>query len=134
MRRQSGQVTADVRCDYINCRAVSPRRIDVRGALLIRAIVTAPKEHPVLCSAQGMGIQTDAAPVTVLSKRLTAQQSFTVREEIPLAYGKPDIGEILSIDAAAVLTDTRIVANRAVTKGEISAHLLYLPRPAASPR
>lgn len=130
---QSGQVTADVRCDYINCRAVSPRRIDVRGALLIRAIVTAPKEHPVLCSAQGMGIQTDAAPVTVLSKRLTAQQSFTVREEIPLAYGKPDIGEILSIDAAAVLTDTRIVANRAVTKGEISAHLLYLPQSGGQP-
>lgn len=129
----TGQVTADVRCDYINCRAVSPRRIDLHGAILIRATVTAPVEHPVLCCAEGMGIQTDTAPVTVLSRRLTAQQSFDVREEIPLAYGKPPVGEILSIDASAVLSDTRIVANRAVTKGEIHVHLLYLPQDNGQP-
>lgn len=130
---QSGQVYADVRCDYINCRAVSPRRIDLRGAILIHAVVSAPVEHPVLCCAEGMGVQTDTAPLTVFGKRPAARQEFSVREEIPLAYGKPPIGEILSIDASAVLTDCRIVANRAVSKGEITVHLLYSPEEGGVP-
>ena len=130
---QKGSVRADIRCDYLNCRAVSPRRTALRGALLIHAVVTVQKEHSLLTAAKGCGIQTDTVPLTVLSGQLSSRQEFTVREEIPLSYGKPAVGAVLSFEASAALTECRVIANRAITKGEVTAHLLYTPAEGGKP-
>lgn len=123
----SPHITAAVRCDYVNCRATSQRRLDIRGALTIRTIVTAPKDYPVLCCAKGCGVQTDPLPLTVLGRRLSASQEFCVREELSVPQGKPSIDEILTIDTYASLTESRIIENRIITKGELFVHLLYMP-------
>ncbi len=123
----SPHITAAVRCDYVNCRATSQRRLDIRGSLTIRTIITAAKEYPVLCRAKGGGVQTDPMPLTVLGKRLSASQEFSVREEITVPQGKPSINEILFLDTYASLAEARIIENRIITKGELFVHLLYMP-------
>lgn len=126
-------VTASVRCDYINCRAVSPRRLDIRGALLIHAAVSAKTEQTVLSGAKGMGICTDTVSLDALKTHLTALQEFTVREPLPLSYGKPPVGSVLSLEASAKCTECRVIANRAIAKGEVNVKLLYLPKDGAAP-
>ena len=130
---KSSAVTASVRCDYMNCRAVSPRRLDIRGALLIHACVFSPQERNLLCGADGAGICTDTVTLDAVSTHLSATQEFTVREELPFSYGKPPVGTILSFDATAKCTDCRVIANRAIAKGEITVRMLYLPKDSTTP-
>lgn len=121
----NGTVTAFVKCNYVNCRAVNQQRIDIRGTVGIKATVSIEKNVNVLSNAEGMGLQTCTKKLTTLDKKLSASKEFTVEEELELGYGKPEIGEILDYSAVSETTDCKIIANKAIAKGEISLHLLY---------
>lgn len=122
---QNGCVTASVKCDYVNCRATSQTRLDIRGALTIKATVSVMHELEILSKASGMGVQVYNKSVTALDKKLYGCKEFSIREELEIAYGKPSIDEILDSSACAVLTEYKVIANKVIAKGEIMLHILY---------
>lgn len=128
-----GVVSAGVKCDYVNCRVVNQRRLDIRGAISMKATVSAVRKLDVLCGASGMGIQVNTQNVTALDKKLYASKEFSVKEELELAYGKPPVSEVLDHTASAILTDYKLIANKVVLKGEILFHTLYCPVEESSP-
>lgn len=123
---EDGVVNASVKCDYVNCRVVNQRRLDIRGAVTIRATVSAVRKLEVLSNASGMGVQVNNQQITALDKKLYANKEFSIKEELELAYGKPSISEILDTAANCTLTDYKLIANKVVLKGEITLHTLYL--------
>ena len=122
---ENGIVTANVKCDYVNCRVVNQRRLDIRGAVTIKATVSAPRQLEVLSGVSGMGVQINNQQVTALDRRLYATKEFAIHEELELAYGKPAVGEFLDSTAIASLTEYRLIAKKVVVKGEIALHTLY---------
>ncbi|MCI8405646.1 MAG: DUF3794 domain-containing protein [Oscillospiraceae bacterium] len=122
---EEGCVSAFVKCDYVNCRVINQRRLDIRGALTIRATVSTVRKLDILCGASGMGLQVNTCTVTALDRKLYASKEFTVKEELDLAYGKPSVTEVLDSTATASLTDYKLIANKVVVKGEILLHTLY---------
>lgn len=60
------------KCDYVNCRVVNQRRLDIRGAVTIHANVTGEATVPIVTDAFGCGIQ--------LKKRLL----HTLQNVLPL--------------------------------------------------
>ncbi len=124
---ENSTVRTSIQCDYTNCRVVNPRRLDIRGAVTIKASVSAVRQLEILSGASGMGVQVCNKNVTALDRKLSAGKEFTIKEEVELAYGKPSIAEILDHTASASLTDYKIIANKVVLKGEILLHTLYLP-------
>lgn len=118
-------ITSSVKCDYVNCRVVNQQRLDIRGAVSIKATVSVVKKIDVLCSASGMGIQVSNKKIVALDKKLYASKEFTICEELELSYGKPSICEILDYSANASLTEHKIIANKVIIKGEITLHTLY---------
>lgn len=122
---EDGVVNAYVKCDYVNCRVVNQRRLDIRGAVSIKATVSAVRQLDVLSGASGMGVQINNQKITALDKKLYTSKEFTIREELELAYGKPAIAEVLDYAANGVLTDYKLIANKVILKGEIILHTLY---------
>lgn len=122
---ENGIATVYAKCNYVNCRAVNRRRIDIRGAIGIKATVTIEKNVDVISSAEGMGLQCCGKKITALDKKLCGYKDFTVEEELELSYGKPEIGEILDYRAFVRVTDCKVIANKVVAKGEASLHILY---------
>lgn len=122
---QNGIVTAFAKCDYVNCRAVNQQRLDIRGALSIKATVSITRELSILSKACGMGVQICNKNVTALDKKLTACKEFSIQEELELSYGKPAISEILDSYACAALSEYKLIANKIIIKGEVMLHLLY---------
>lgn len=118
-------ITSSVKCDYVNCRVVNQHRLDIRGAMSIKATVSVEKSLDILSSADGMGVQVNNQKVTALDKKLYACKEFTINEELEVSYGKSPIGEILDNSANAVLTEYKIIANKVIIKGEIMLHTLY---------
>ncbi|WMJ23704.1 DUF3794 domain-containing protein [Paludicola sp. MB14-C6] len=121
----NGTVNVYCKCDYVNCRVVNQHRLDIRGAVSMKAIIICPKKIDILSKAEGMGVQIDNKKVTALGEKLAANKEFSIKEEMELGYGKPGIVNILDNTANAVLSDYKLIQNKVILKGEILLHLLY---------
>ncbi|MEG0692276.1 MAG: DUF3794 domain-containing protein [Oscillospiraceae bacterium] len=118
-------ITSSAKCDYVNCRVVNQHRLDIRGAVSLKATVSVVKKFDILSKASGMGVQVNNQKVTALDKKLYACKEFSINEELELSYGKPPIGEMLDNSANAVLTEYKVIANKVIIKGDIMLHTLY---------
>lgn len=118
----------EVHCkvDYVNCRAVSSRRLELRGAvtLRVRAINCARAELVSDCS--GLGVQLKKSTVTLDGCLSAVENNFSVHEELELGNHQP-VAQILSAKMKAILTDHKCISDKIVTKGELKLQLLYLP-------
>ena len=111
--------------DYFNCRAVSPRRLDMRGAASIHCRVIGQNEEQVVCGAQGMGAQLRQETVDMVHLLPSSPSRTDLHEEAELGYGKPPIGEVIRLSASARVTDYKVVPGKIVLKGEATVHILY---------
>ena len=110
---------------YLNCRAVSQRRIDLRGAVRIRAAFSGEQPAEVLCGAEGMHTQTQTIPVSYVSQVLRTEKAFTLSEDLRLGASQPALLSILRAQTVLSVNETRIVAGKLVIKGEAAVTLLY---------
>lgn len=120
-------ISYTVKGDYVNCRVINPRRIDLRGAASIHIKVCEQQEEQVVAGAEGMGIQLNKSNMSMGSEHLWATKQFTIEDQLDVGYGKPPVGEILSCEASAVANDCKVISNKIVTKGEVLLHILYRP-------
>lgn len=117
-------VTITPKTDYANCRAVSGRRFDVRGAVSCRVRACQPKSFDIVSGAQGL--ETKSETLSYCGNKLTGGGQFVIREDIETGAGKGGILGILSTDASAEISDIKIIAGKAVIKGEAKVKALYL--------
>ena len=122
---QNPVITISQSVDYFNCRSVSARRLDMRGAVSIAARVYGQSEEQAVCSACEGGLEF--CPETAENTRILPQASrqIVLREEVELGYGKPAIAGIIRFDASAELTDYKILTGKLVTKGELTVRIIY---------
>ena len=66
--------------DYCTCRAVSGRRIDVRGAVSFKIKVSSEKAVEIITDAEGCGVQLKKTPVVYSGKRISVHNQYVVRE------------------------------------------------------
>ena len=113
----------------INYRAVSKRRLDLRGVLMLRVRLYDAAEQPAISQAEGQGVQLLRREYP--GARLEGQSShrFSLAEQLATAVGKEPATEVVQIDCRPVVQDCRPVAGRAVLKGELLVHLLYKTDP-----
>jgi len=120
-------IEADASLDYVNCRAMSRRRVDVRGAVTVHLKVLGQREQSIVSGAQGMGIclRNMSIPVTRLAG--SARRSFTVREELEPVPGHQPVESILHCFGCAALNEIRVIPGKIIAKGELRLQLLYRP-------
>jgi hypothetical protein len=117
--------------DYCNCRAISGRRIDVRGAVSCKVKVTSTRETQMIIGAAGMGVETRKTALNYCGEKLIASRQFVIREDIETGVGGNGISNIIHHDASVSVTDYKIVANKVVIKGEALIKALYLKKSTA---
>lgn len=102
--------------EYLNCRAVNPHRIEVRGAFGLTASVRAQLKLDVITALADSGIEqrmctlTGVRSVAVLDKLLTAGGELS----FPQAAAA-----ILDIAGTAQVSELKLLAGKAVVKGEL---------------
>lgn len=119
------QIRMTAESSYLNCRAVSQRRIDLRGAVRIHAAFSGEQPAEVLCGAEGLHTHTQTVPVSYVSQVLRTEKCFTLSEDIRLSAAQPALLSLLRSQTALTVTETRIVAGKLVIKGEAAVTLLY---------
>ena len=114
-------VTLQMKSDYCSCRAVSPRRIDVRGAVSCRIKVSDSAEYALPELPDNLQIRT--SETVCCGKTLFAQKQLNIREEIDT--GASGIAFIMQCSAVPKVTDLRVIADKAVLKGTVTINALY---------
>lgn len=110
--------------EYINCRALSPRRLSIHGAFSLYAKVIVPKTTRLY--------MPDDAHLEVRKEELLCacldslcQDQFTVSEEVSVADKSP-VEAVLTSAVTACVTDIKAVTGKLMVSGEISLKLFYL--------
>ena len=108
--------------EYINCRAVTPRRFEVRGAYGLTASVCTQCSTEVITALSGCGIQQ--RPVTLRGVRQAAALDKLFAADGTVAFaGSP--AAVLDISGSAAVTELKLLAGKAVAKGEIRAQCAW---------
>ncbi len=118
-------VRVTAKTDYVNCRATSPRRLDVHGAFTVKLKITAEGGTDVVCSAEGTGLYTRQMPLSFSVPTASAEKTFTISEVLDLGGGKPPAETLIRGEAVPCLTDCKLLANKAIIKGDLLLKNLY---------
>ena len=110
--------------EYINCRALSPRRLVMHGAFSLYAkVLTARRTE--LYTPDSETLEVLRRKTRLSDLRANCQEQFTVSEEISVA-DKPAIEAVLYASAEAAINDAKAVSGKLMLSGEISISLFYI--------
>ncbi len=135
---ESNRITSDsavsvsIKTDYTNCRAVNPRRIDIRAMMTFTFKAVNRREEHLLCGADGSGIQTIIDEETVASLCGVNERAFNLSEVVELPEDKLTVNQIISISPCAVTSEIKVINNKALIKGDCNVKIYYLSDDSAS--
>ncbi len=108
--------------EYLNCRAVNQRRVEVRGAFAISASVYTQVQQEIISAVSDCGIQqrqlslAGVRSVASIDKLITTENEFSFAT-LPSA--------VLDITGEAEVKELKVISGKAVVKGEIVAEIAY---------
>lgn len=121
----NAKATAWIKPEYINCRAVSQRKLDIHGAFTVFAKVTTGTHTEIVSGAEGAGVKVRCDKCSISSLAGAAQSSFTVSDALEIADDKASIGSIIRNDGTVRITECKAISNKLVVKGEATLELVY---------
>lgn len=129
---ESSKITSDsavnvtVKTDYVNCRAVNPRRIDIRAMMSFCFKAVKKRDEEVMCSSEGAGVQTMSDEHDFLSLVGVCERPFSIGEVIEIPSEKSAASQIINISSCAICSETKIINNKALIKGECILKIYYI--------
>ena len=122
----SPQVRLVPKTENVSFRAVNKRRLELRGAVSVKIGVEGQQEQQVISDAEGMNIQLKKRSVSFAARRLTAEKTVRIEEEMELSAAQPDISGILSCRCTASECEVKLISGKLLAKGETDVHILYM--------
>ncbi len=122
----SACVKASASLNYVNCRVVSPRRLDIRGALTLQIAVNCGRQEEIVADGSGQGLQMRQDSMEQVKILHQGCSAFSLEETVELSYGKPAISSILRWSARPELIDYKMIVGKVILKGEVSLRVLYV--------
>lgn len=111
--------------EYINCRAISPRKIDLHGALNMCVNINSKKTLEITKNVLGEDIEQKTESVTTSKLCGIGQQQFSISETLEIPESKNPPHCIICSEAKMLLTEYKIMPNKVVVKGNALVNILY---------
>lgn len=134
LKRECSDATLSVSAKtvYMNCRAVSVRKVDLHGAISLEANLHQILKDSVVCDADGGGIEALSLTVPATVPIGVGEKNLFIEEDFSLGDGQQDIGCILRYDATPRVEECKIIGNKVKVLGKIRLLALYVAK--ESPR
>ena len=118
-------VTVTACTDYLNCRPITPRKVDVHGVVALKVSVSGCRKTDIITDidAKCMHLKRGFCPAT--NPISTTEKIVVIEEELELALGKGNILSILRNDVSAVIDECKLIGSKAVIKGDLVINALY---------
>jgi len=117
--RPDSQAVASAKTAYINCRAVSPRRVDIHGCISVLFSVWQCEKTEYISDIAGDGVQLKLSPVSVCNAVGCVSKLFDMSEVVPLSDSGVKAVSVADAYSYAVLDSVKAVSNKLLIKGEL---------------
>lgn len=128
------ELYANAKTDYINCRAVSGRKIDIHGAVTINLKLFCRKCKTIVSDIDDCNIEARRSTVPATSPMGYAEKYILIEEEIALSDGAFSIEKIIRYDAYPTVTDCKIITDKVMNKGEMAVNITYCAENSKNPQ
>lgn len=118
-------ITCCVKCDYINCRAVTGRKVDIHGAVSLNIRVFARKSNEIICDYDGDNVQLKRAIAPATVPMGYREKPIIVEDEINIGGAQAPILSVLRYDAVPCVSECKVINDKIVVKGEMAVNILY---------
>lgn len=118
-------VLSDTKCEYLNCRALSPRKLVVHGAFSLYAKVLCRDYNDFYSFEDECDLQIKCSSITASDLCAVCQEQFSVTEDITIT-SKPPVEALLTYDVSAYITDLKSINNKLMLNAELSLKVMYL--------
>ncbi len=115
----------NVKSEYVNCRCLNERKIDVHGAVGIYVSVFRKNTTGIVTDIDSSDVIIRRGLLPATSPVGVGEKSLLIEEELELGQGQPSIRCILKYDAKAVNKECKIISGKVVQKGELNIFVLY---------
>ncbi len=122
---ENPMIKAVTKTDYINCRALSQRRISVSGNIGVSVYVYRENKKEFPSSIDSPDMQCKKEKKTVSELICQTEKTFDLSETVALDKDREDIGKILRSDCRVKLESKKAVADKLLIKGELCCEILY---------
>ena len=110
--------------EYVNCKAVSPRRLMIHGCITLNVKVSEKKSSNLYLPPECKELQTDLRKTKVSELMSLQSEVFAVAESISVNSKHP-VCTVIRSEVKTVLNDVSAVGNRMLLKGELTLCMLY---------
>ena len=117
---------ASAKTQYVNCRVISQRRIDIRGSIGIDFKAYEKCDKRIVSSCENKNIQLRTKSANVSNLKDCVSRCFSMNETIEIGDSQGTIGQIVRCNAIAVLDSTKLVAGKILVKGELKVKVVFL--------
>lgn len=118
-----GVVLVEAKPEYINCRALSPRKLSLHGAFSLCVRFAVSTALPYYDYEDGGDLQTKGETLTASALCGMCGESFPMQEDITVGV---EIGTLLSYRLSTRITELKAIHNKIMLSAELRLELLYL--------
>ncbi len=123
---QEAIVFTKTKTEYVNCRAVTPRRLDIHGAFSICAKVKCRKEKELVCDIEGDSIEKNKVTTKCNHVMGLGQQYFNITEVIDKGSRQPNVEYILKSSVNVELQDYKTLQNKVMLNAVANIKVVYI--------
>ncbi len=127
------RLLAEARVDYVNCRAVSQRKLDIHGAFTVHMTAVCRKENELVTGVEGEGLRLRMETRAISDLVSCAQTGFDLSEAIELNEGKPPISSIIRSGAVICMEEMQIIPGKLTVRGNAIFTMVYCTEQDAAP-
>lgn len=121
-------IVAEAFENYVNCRAVSQRKISVSGSVSAEFCALGLKKRELPCEISNEAVQTKLEKIKAENILCMGEKTFDMGETVALPKDKPSIGKLLGQKAYVTLESKKAVSGKLLIKGELTAEITYCPQ------
>ena len=115
-RQGETAMTVTAATEYVHCRAVSPRRLDIHGAFCVKATAMTVGGQTALADVEDDTVFLKTAEITATVPAGSAQKPFSVNETLGSAEG---VSRVLRSCATPAVSEVKTVAGKVIVKGDL---------------
>ncbi len=108
-----------------SARETSPRRIEIRGSVIIEISGLNIETKTVLLDVDDTDLEMLRKTVPATTDISLNEKILNIDEELYLSQGMPEIKYILRYDAVPTVNECKIISEKAVVKGTLNINVLY---------
>lgn len=118
-------ILTQAKTEYLNCRALTPRRLTVHGAFSLHASIVTKTVCDVYEDKIDTALQIKSDTKEIFELCELSQETFNVSESISI-NSKSNVETIVRSELSANITDVALVGEKLSIRGEMTLRLLYI--------